>query len=364
MPRLLKMAAGGAAAALLGVGLLTAAPAGASTGWTVQHVPKLASATKRTALASVSCVSGGTCTAVGYATAVPARGTALQMLYAVREVGGGAWAVQAVPEPADYSTGQLTGVSCTSASSCVAVGYYQNTANVVEALTETFDGTSWTIQAIPDPAGSIITNLTAVSCSAATACMAVGIWTTGGDLLRRGRLRRDQPAGRDLGWQRLDQHARTGAVRRQKQFATRRVVLISDGVHRGRLHHSQHDGRRERPGRALEWHRLADPDRAVGVPADGRILPDDRVVHRRRRDLPAGPGTGGGRLEPSRRLDRRDASHSRQCDRVRPQRCVLPERHHVHCRGLLRRRRERPGRQAAGRARVKEYVRHRGWSRR
>jgi hypothetical protein len=181
MPRLVRLAAGGAAAALLGAGLLTAAPASASTGWAVQHVPKPTSTTKGTELPSVSCVSATTCTAVGYATINTAPHQFVGALYAVGKVNGGSWTVQTVPDPAGYANGGFTGVSCTSASSCIAVGQYGTTANGGAALAERWNGTSWTVLSVPDPATSINTQLNAVSCSAADTCMAVGAWTTGGD---------------------------------------------------------------------------------------------------------------------------------------------------------------------------------------
>jgi hypothetical protein len=181
MSRVMMMAAGGAAAALLGIGLGAATPASASTGWAVQHVPKPTSTTKGTVLASVSCVSATTCTAVGSATINTAPHQFVGALYAVGKVNGGSWTVQTVPDPADYQNGGLNGVSCTSASSCIAVGQYETTTNVTKALAERWNGTSWTVLSVPDPATSSNTQLYAVSCSAADTCMAVGTWTTGGD---------------------------------------------------------------------------------------------------------------------------------------------------------------------------------------
>jgi hypothetical protein len=53
---------------------------------------------------------------------------------------------------------------------CTAVGYYVNSAGTPETLAEHWDGTTWTIQ--PTPNGEV--SLSAVSCTSATACSAVG----------------------------------------------------------------------------------------------------------------------------------------------------------------------------------------------
>jgi hypothetical protein len=142
-------------------------------------VPKPTSTTKGTGLPSVSCVSATTCIAVGSYGLNVAPHQTIGELYAVRKVNGGSWTVQTVPDPADYQNGGFTGVSCTSASSCIAVGQYGTTANGVEALAEQWNGTNWTVLSVPDPAGSFNTQLNAVSCSAPTACMAVGTYSTG-----------------------------------------------------------------------------------------------------------------------------------------------------------------------------------------
>jgi hypothetical protein len=77
--------------------------------------------------------------------------------------------VTAVPAPADYQTGDFTGVSCTSASFCNAVGYYTSTTNAIELPAETWNGTSWSIQAVPG--GKI--SLGSVSCPTAGSCAAL-----------------------------------------------------------------------------------------------------------------------------------------------------------------------------------------------
>jgi hypothetical protein len=66
-------------------------------------------------------------------------------------------------------------VSCTSATACTAVGHYQNGAGTRVTLAERWDGTSWTIQPTPSLSPNYFyTTLSGVSCTSATACTAVG----------------------------------------------------------------------------------------------------------------------------------------------------------------------------------------------
>jgi hypothetical protein len=76
-------------------------------------------------------------------------------------------------------------VSCTSASSCTAVGQYQSsnvtTFGAPETLAEVWDGTTWTIATTPDPS-STQNQLNSVSCGASQVCAAVGLYSNPGDV--------------------------------------------------------------------------------------------------------------------------------------------------------------------------------------
>jgi hypothetical protein len=87
---------------------------------------------------------------------------------------GPSWAIQASVNPAGATTSPLQGVSCSAATACTAVGYYINTKGANLTLAERWNGTSWAIQATPNPGGAQRSELLGVSCSAATACTAVG----------------------------------------------------------------------------------------------------------------------------------------------------------------------------------------------
>ncbi len=67
----------------------------------------------------------------------------------------------------------LTGVSCTSPSACVAVGwYYYGAKGPQRALVETWNGARWQVQALP--ANAQDGTLAAVSCPSVNSCTAVG----------------------------------------------------------------------------------------------------------------------------------------------------------------------------------------------
>jgi hypothetical protein len=128
------------------------------TTWTIKTGPGV------TGLNGVSCSSASACTAVG---------NVLTKTRAERW-NGTSWKTQTTPNPASAGASQLNGVSCTSASACTAVGYYYNTSGVYFTLAERWNGTSWTIQSTPNPAGSSKPELYGVSCTSASACTAVG----------------------------------------------------------------------------------------------------------------------------------------------------------------------------------------------
>lgn len=117
-------------------------------------------------LSQVSCPTPSFCVAVG--TLTTDYGATQGMI----ESGTGA-SLKAVSSPVTKQ-GTLRGVSCVSATFCMAVGWY-NPTDGEQPLSEMWDGTAWSI--IPTPPTQLVTNgsgLNAVSCSSATSCVAVG----------------------------------------------------------------------------------------------------------------------------------------------------------------------------------------------
>lgn len=81
-----------------------------------------------------------------------------------------AWKLQAGPA-ATIPSGQLTGVSCASASDCTAVG--DNGADY-RPFVERWNGTNWKVTFLPIPVGATGVQLSGISCPTAAFCVAVG----------------------------------------------------------------------------------------------------------------------------------------------------------------------------------------------
>jgi hypothetical protein len=123
---------------------------------------------------AVSCISSHACMAVGgYDSNSHPHG----QLPLAEVWNGRVWSVKATPQPTSDSA--LGGVSCRSASRCVAVGNAL-TQSANNAFSEAWNGRGWTIKRIPRPAGTTYSTLDAVSCASASLCMAVGDYQVNG----------------------------------------------------------------------------------------------------------------------------------------------------------------------------------------
>jgi hypothetical protein len=121
-------------------------------------------------LGGVSCASTRHCTAVGYSgNSAGSRGVAL-----IERWDGAGWSVQRTPRPARASVSFLNAVSCVSARSCTAVGFFDARAGVGVALGEHWNGTGWSIQRTPTPEAAVAVQLVGVSCTVRGACVAAG----------------------------------------------------------------------------------------------------------------------------------------------------------------------------------------------
>jgi hypothetical protein len=135
--------------------------------WTMQAVSGPAGSIAPT-LDAISCTNASSCTAVGNYN--DSDGT--QLPWAVAWDGQG-WSTEPTPDPAGDAT--LTGVSCRSSTSCVAVGTQPSGgAPDGSSFAEAWDGVSWSMQTTPAPTGATAANLAAVSCESSTVCTAVG----------------------------------------------------------------------------------------------------------------------------------------------------------------------------------------------
>jgi len=128
----------------------------------------------RTSLSGVSCLSAQSCVAVGaYWGTNPGFSRPL-----AATLSGGAWRTATLSLPADarrdvaFTVPLLRSVACTSPSSCTAVGFYPTSFDDTVPLVETLSGSRWR------PAGLSTTGhwslLWGLACMSSQACVAVG----------------------------------------------------------------------------------------------------------------------------------------------------------------------------------------------
>jgi hypothetical protein len=115
---------------------------------------------------SISCTSSTFCMATGrYGGSLIAE-----------RWNGAEWSLETGVAVAGATSSRLNSVSCTSPTACTAVGAYSENYSEVFPLAERWNGTEWTIETTPNPAqhGGEEEGLSGVSCASATECVAVG----------------------------------------------------------------------------------------------------------------------------------------------------------------------------------------------
>jgi len=144
------------------------------TSWTLAPAPT--DTPPGSQLLNVTCTSASFCIAVGFWETTDATGSFPE----VAEMWNGrAWTAQSLPLPTGAFGAQLFSVSCTSAKACTVVGGYQVESggnSPFMSLADRWNGTTWTVENVPEPAGMITGGLTGVSCPTAKSCNAVGVW--------------------------------------------------------------------------------------------------------------------------------------------------------------------------------------------
>ena len=131
------------------------------SGWTVSSPANVEGASDR--LTGVSCVSARVCMAVGNYT-----DNVYPYLHTLAESwNGSAWQIQESPTPAIFYTDDVSNISCRSQSMCLAT---------FGSLVELWNGTSWTVQNEPFAGGNDPTVLDSVSCVAANNCTLAGYY--------------------------------------------------------------------------------------------------------------------------------------------------------------------------------------------
>jgi len=121
-------------------------------------------------LAGVSCVSAVSCTAVGSCFNVRCSSSSPVNTF-IEAWNGSSWSRVASPDTAGMIN-ELSGVACTSATSCVAVGLRSGQVGS-RTLIETWNGSSWVITQSPNKHNSFNDSLKGVACSAG-GCTAAG----------------------------------------------------------------------------------------------------------------------------------------------------------------------------------------------
>jgi len=124
-------------------------------------------------LTGVSCASASRCVAVG--SAIPANSIASQSL--IESWNGRRWSVaQSIDGGASVVSSSLAAVSCASATSCFAVGSTFNQGNGSDTLVKGWEGARWSIRPSPNAPDKNLPNntLSGVSCVSPTGCVAVG----------------------------------------------------------------------------------------------------------------------------------------------------------------------------------------------
>jgi hypothetical protein len=136
------------------IGLAVPAPAGTSEPY----------------LSAVSCASAATCVATGYDFA----DLGIDKGFAFTEMlDKSTWTLGKVAWQTGTTSSRLLSVSCVSVRYCIAAGTtgYARTAS---AATLVYDGTSWSALVPPPPPKGDNDDLSAVSCAAASSCVAIG----------------------------------------------------------------------------------------------------------------------------------------------------------------------------------------------
>jgi hypothetical protein len=119
-------------------------------------------------LNGVSCAKPNSCVAVGGKSSVPIA----------KHWNGHQW--KDIPPVKQGSISSLDAVDCPAVTSCWAVGRYRVGAKT-RALIEHWNGTAWSVVAVPQLGAAVRTTLSGISCPSTKSCFAVGNHEEPGD---------------------------------------------------------------------------------------------------------------------------------------------------------------------------------------
>lgn len=141
----------------------TTPPSGPPSPWMLQATPNVGGSSTDN-LSGVACTTATSCIAVG-----SGGGGTLAEAW-----NGTTWSIEASPNPVGRMSSALHGISCISQNACTAVGASYDGSNGSETLVEFWNGSTWSIQTSPNVSGALMNDLAGVSCTSATSCLAVG----------------------------------------------------------------------------------------------------------------------------------------------------------------------------------------------
>lgn len=118
----------------------------------------------------VSCTSRVSCTAVGIYGNLSSVNDPLAERW-----NGKVWAIQPVPHPEGQPDSFLIAVSCATVHACAATGQYFTRTGPSYTFAASWNGKTWVLQRTVNPSETI-NILTGVACTSATACTAVGMY--------------------------------------------------------------------------------------------------------------------------------------------------------------------------------------------
>jgi hypothetical protein len=149
--------------------LVQGVPAARAAGSTWHVAPSPNPGTASDSFRSVSCLNATDCWAAG-----SAGGVGL-----VEHFNGTSWTpLASIPAPSGSTGFAFTGISCVSDTACTAVGYWTESSSAF-ALAESYNGSSWVIETLPN-LGSSQAEFASVSCTSGATCMAVGDYYNSG----------------------------------------------------------------------------------------------------------------------------------------------------------------------------------------
>jgi hypothetical protein len=120
----------------------------------------------------VTCSSALFCVAVGTAEVVVGGGDTDQMEPLIDAWDGTSWSDMGAAAPP--SGGLLLGVSCRGTTFCMADGYTKSDSGT-EAITEVWNGSTWSEPSVPSVAGAAGSGLAGMSCVGPSLCVATGV---------------------------------------------------------------------------------------------------------------------------------------------------------------------------------------------